>query len=116
MYFHAHTDTLSYKHTLIVHLQTNSFTLIHTDKVIHLFMHIHKHAHTYTHTNRCIHCNITYTGLPQTENALTMACQGGKAEIVEHLIDLGKKFYLIDLLYYIIFYFDEFLYDYFIDL
>jgi ankyrin repeat protein len=27
----------------------------------------------------------------RTENALTMACQGGKAEIVEHLINLGKK-------------------------
>ena len=29
----------------------------------------------------------------QTENALTMACQGGKAEIVEHLIDLGESTY-----------------------
>lgn len=34
-----------------------------------------------------------------------MACQGGKAEIVEHLIDLGKRFYQIVFIYAI--YLDE---------
>jgi hypothetical protein len=110
MYFYAHTDTHSNIHTHVINFHTYSFTLIQTDKLIHSFIHIHKHTHTqthtHTHTNRCIHCYITYTGLPQTENALTMACQGGKAEIVEHLIDLGKLSYQIKFLLYFIFFGD----------
>ena len=78
-----------------MHINTYIHTYIHTytHTYTHTYIHTYSHAHTYTNAHPCIHCNNTYVGLPQTENALTMACQGGKAEIVEHLIDLRTRFY-----------------------